>query len=111
MDLIRSPTGLELFQAMIGGSLDVLSTGAVVSNFPARGQGRGFLLHNIEYATAPPWGRADATKSVADLKGRQISTTTGTTAHVFLDRALRSARLDPAKDAPIVTQRMGDDVT
>jgi ABC-type nitrate/sulfonate/bicarbonate transport system substrate-binding protein len=30
-------TGLEIFQAMIGGSLDVLSTGAVISNFPARG--------------------------------------------------------------------------
>jgi NitT/TauT family transport system substrate-binding protein len=30
-------TGLELFQAMIGGSLDMLSTGAVISNFPARG--------------------------------------------------------------------------
>jgi NitT/TauT family transport system substrate-binding protein len=29
--------GLELFQAMIGGSLDLLSTGAVISNFPARG--------------------------------------------------------------------------
>jgi NitT/TauT family transport system substrate-binding protein len=37
---------------MIGGSLDVLSTGAVVSNFPARGQGTVFLLNNIEYATA-----------------------------------------------------------
>jgi NitT/TauT family transport system substrate-binding protein len=33
-------TGLELFQAMVGGSIDMLSTGAVISNFPARGQGR-----------------------------------------------------------------------
>ena len=40
LELIQFTTGLELFQAMIGGSLDVLSTGAVVSNFPARGQGR-----------------------------------------------------------------------
>ena len=37
LELIQFTTGLELFQAMIGGSLDVLSTGAVVSNFPARG--------------------------------------------------------------------------
>src|SRR5690606_11956015 len=44
-------TGLELFQAMIGGSLDVLTTGAVVSNFPARGQGKVFLINDIEYAT------------------------------------------------------------
>ena len=96
---------------MIGGSLDVLSTGAVVSNFPARGQGRVFLLNNIEYATAQLWVRDDAVKSIADLKGKQIATTTGTTAHVFLDRALRSAKLDPAKDVQIVNQRMAEAVT
>ena len=111
LELIQFTTGLELFQAMIGGSLDVLSTGAVVSNFPARGQGRVFLLNNIEYATAQLWVRDDAIKSVADLKGRQIATTTGTTAHVFLDRALRSAKLDPAKDVQIVNQRMAEAVT
>ena len=57
LELTQFTTGLELFQAMIGGSLDVLSTGAVVSNFPARGQGRVFLLNNIEYATAQLWVR------------------------------------------------------
>jgi NitT/TauT family transport system substrate-binding protein len=111
LELIQFTTGLELFQAMIGGSLDVLSTGAVVSNFPARGQGRVFLLNNIEYATAQLWVRDDAIKSIADLKGRQIATTTGTTAHVFLDRALRSAKLDPTKDVQIVNQRMAEAVT
>ena len=75
LELIQFTTGLELFQAMIGGSLDVLSTGAVVSNFPARGQGKVFLLNNIEYATAQLWVRDDAIKSIADLKGKQISTT------------------------------------
>src|SRR6478735_3134284 len=111
LELIQFTTGLELFQAMIGGSLDVLSTGAVVSNFPARGQGRVFLLNNIEYATAQLWVRDDAVKSIADLKGKQIATTTGTTAHVFLDRALRSAKLDPGKDVQIVNQRMAEAVT
>jgi NitT/TauT family transport system substrate-binding protein len=111
LELIQFTTGLELFQAMIGGSLDVLSTGAVVSNFPARGQGRVFLLNNIEYATAQLWVRDDSIKSVADLKGKKISTTTGTTAHVFLDRALRSAKLDPAKDVQIINQRMAEAVT
>src|SRR6478736_1381884 len=110
-ELIQFTTGLELFQAMIGGSLDVLSTGAVVSNFPARGQGRVFLLNNIEYATAQLWVRDDSIKSIADLKGKQIATTTGTTAHVFLDRALRSAKLDPSKDVQIVNQRMAEAVT
>jgi NitT/TauT family transport system substrate-binding protein len=111
LELVQFTTGLELFQAMIGGSLDVLSTGAVVSNFPARGQGKVFLVNNIEYATAQLWVRDDAIKTVADLKGKQISTTTGTTAHVFLDRALKGAKLDPAKDVQIVNQRMAEAVT
>jgi NitT/TauT family transport system substrate-binding protein len=110
-ELRQFTTGLELFQAMIGGSLDVLSTGAVVSNFPARGQGKVFLLNDIEYATAQLWVRDDSVKSIADLKGKQISTTTGTTAHVFLDRALRSANLDPTSDVKIVNQRMAEAVT
>ncbi len=112
LELIQFTTGLELFQAMIGGSLDVLSTGAVVSNFPARGQGKVFLINNIEYATAQLWVREDSgIKSLADLKGKQISTTTGTTAHVFLDRALRSVNLDSAKDVRLVNQRMAEAVT
>ena len=111
LELTMFTTGLELFQAMIGGSLDVLSTGAVVSNFPARGQGKVFLVNNIEYATAQLWVRDDSIKTLADLKGKQISTTTGTTAHVFLDRALRSAKLDPAKDVQLVNQRMAEAVT
>ncbi|MEJ8859614.1 ABC transporter substrate-binding protein [Variovorax robiniae] len=112
LELVQFTTGLELFQAMIGGSLDVLATGAVVSNFPARGQGKVFLLNNIEYATAQLWVREDSgIKTLADLKDKQISTTTGTTAHVFLDRALRSAQLDPAKDVKIVNQRMAEAVT
>lgn len=110
LELVQFTTGLELFQAMIGGSLDMLSTGAVLSNFPARGQGKVFLMNNIEYATAQLWVREDI-KSLADLKGKQISTTTGTTAHVFLDRALRSANVDPAKDVQLVNQRMTEAVT
>ena len=110
LELVQFTTGLELFQAMIGGSLDMLATGAVLSNFPARGQGKVFLMNNIEYATAQLWVREDI-KSLADLKGKQISTTTGTTAHVFLDRALRSANVDPAKDVQLVNQRMTEAVT
>lgn len=110
LDLVQFTTGLELFQAMIGGSLDMLVTGAVISNFPARGQGKAFLINNIEYATAQLWV-AEGIKSVADLKGKKISTTTGTTAHVFLDKALRGAGLDPAKDVQIVNQRMAEAVT
>lgn len=105
-------TGLELFQAMVGGSIDMLSTGAVISNFPARGQGKMFLVNDVEFATAQLWVRADrGVKDFTDLKGKKIATTTGTTAHVFLDNALRANGIDPATDVEIVNQRMAEAVT
>lgn len=111
LELVKFTTGLELFQAMIGGSLDMLATGAVLSNFPARGQGKAFLMNNIEYATAQLWVREDSgIRTLADLKGKQVSTTTGTTAHVFLDRALRNNNVDP-KDVRVVNQRMTEAVS
>jgi NitT/TauT family transport system substrate-binding protein len=111
LDMVRFTTGLELFQAMIGGSLDMLVTGAVISNFPARGQGKAFLINNVEFATAQLWVREDmGVKSFADLKGKKISTTTGTTAHVFLDNALKANHINP-NDVEIVNQRMSEAVT
>lgn len=111
LDLVQFTTGLELFQAMIGGSIEMLATGAVISNFPARGQGKMFLVNDVEFATAQLWVREDqGIRSFADLKGKKISTTTGTTAHVFLDTALRANHVDP-KDVEIVNQRMSEAVT
>jgi NitT/TauT family transport system substrate-binding protein len=110
LDLVQFTTGLELFQAMIGGSIEMLATGAVISNFPARGQGRMFLVNDVEFATAQLWVHGDQVKSFADLKGKKISTTTGTTAHVFLDTALRANNVDP-KDVEVVNQRMSEAVT
>ena len=108
----RFYTGLELFQAMVGGSLDMLATGAVVSNFPARGQGRVFLINDVEFATAQLWVNPDmGVKSFEDLKGKKIATSIGTTAHVFLDTALSKNGIDPSKDVQIINQRMPDAVT
>lgn len=110
-EFIRFQTGLELFQAMSGGSLDVLSTGAVLSNFPARGQGKVFLINDVEFATAQLWVHPDmGINKISDLAGKKISTTTGTTAHVFLDNALRANGVDP-KAVELVNQRMPDAVT
>lgn len=104
-------TGLEIFQAMIGGSLDVLSTGAVISNFPARGQGKMFLANAVEFATAQLWVREDqGIKTFADLKGKRVATTAGTTAHVFLSNALKANGL-AASDIELLNQRMPDAVT
>ena len=104
-------TGLEIFQAMIGGSLDVLSTGAVISNFPARGQGKMFLANAVEFATAQLWVREDqGIKTFADIKGKRIATTAGTTAHVFLNTALKANGM-AAGDVELLNQRMPDAVT
>lgn len=111
MEFIQFQTGLEVFQAMTGGSIDVLTTGAVLSNFPARGQGKVFLINDIEFATAQLWVHPDmGVKSMADLKDKKIATTLGTTAHVFLDTALRGNGVDP-KSVTMVNQRMPDAVT
>ena len=111
LELRQFNTGLEIFQALIGGSLDVLATGAVLSNFPARGQGKVFLVNDIEVATAQLWVRSDqGIKSFADLKGKRIATATGTTAHVFLDKALRANKVDP-KEVELVNQTMPAAVT
>ncbi len=105
-------TGIELFQALIGGSIDMLATGAVISNFPARGQGKAFLINNIEFATAQLWVHpGQGVKELRDLKGRKVATTRGTTAHVFLHRALKSVGLDSTRDIELVNQRMSEAVT
>ena len=106
---MKFTTGLELFQAMIGGSIDMLATGAVISNFPARGQGKAFLINNIEFATAQLWVRPEI-KGFADLKGKKIATTKGTTAHVFLNRALTSNNIKES-EVDVVNQRMSEAVT
>ena len=112
IELTQFQTGISMFQALDGGSLDVLSTGAVLSNFPARGQGKVFLANDIEFATAQLWVRpGSGINTVADLRGKRIATTAGTTANVFLYNALQHAGLDISKDVEIVNQPMNDAVT
>ncbi|WP_183165917.1 ABC transporter substrate-binding protein [Azomonas macrocytogenes] len=107
LDTVQFVTGLEAYQALAGGSIDLVTTGAVISNFPARGQGKAFLINALETGIAQIWADPDqGIHSLADLKGRQIATTRGTTAHFFLHRALKSVGLDSTKDVEIVHQRL-----
>jgi NitT/TauT family transport system substrate-binding protein len=112
MEYREFTTGIELFQALVSNSIDMLATGAVISNFPARGQGKAFLINNVEWATAQLWVHPQqGIKAIQDLRGKKVATTRGTTAHVFLHRALKSAGLDSTKDVEIVNQRMSEAVT
>jgi NitT/TauT family transport system substrate-binding protein len=111
-DLREFTTGVELFQALVGGSLDVLTTGGVLSNFPARGQGKVFLINDLEWAVGQIWVYPDkGIKEIKDLKGKQVATTRGTTAHDLLHQAMKSVGLDSTKDVEIINQRMSEAVT
>jgi NitT/TauT family transport system substrate-binding protein len=61
--------------------------------------------------TAQLWTRDNqGITTIADLKGKRIATTVGTTAHVFLNTALQANNVSP-KDVEILNQRMPDAVT
>ncbi|MFG1478354.1 ABC transporter substrate-binding protein [Xanthobacter sp. V4C-4] len=112
VEALQFVTGLEAYQALAGGSVDVVTTGAVISNFPARGQGKVFLINGLETGIAQIWVDPKAgISTLADLKGKQVATTRGTTAHFFLHRALKSVGLDSTKDVEIVHQRLDQAVT
>jgi len=105
-DLVEFSTGLEVVEAMAAGKLDVLSAGAVISSLLPRGGYTVFLVNDIEIATAQLWVRPDkGVRTFADLRGKRIATTRMSTAHIFLDRALRANGLSSA-DVEIVNNNM-----
>jgi len=107
----RFETGIELSQALAGGSVDVAIMGGVTSSFPAQGQGKIFMLNSRETATARLFVQGDSgIKTVADLKGKKVITTEGTTADIYLHRALEKAGLS-RKDVTVVNAKMPDAVT
>jgi NitT/TauT family transport system substrate-binding protein len=90
-ELSEFNTGPEVFEALAAGGLDVVSAGGVISSQLALGAGRAFLINDIEISTAQLWVRPDlGVSTFADLRGKRIATTTKTTAHIFLERALRA---------------------
>ena len=107
----RFNTGIEGFSALVGGSVDVLTTGGVTHNFPARGQGIVVLPNCVEFG-GQVFGRGDAgVNSLKDLKGKKVATTLGTTGQIILHTALKSIGLDSTKDVEIVSQTMPAAVT
>ena len=108
---IRFNTGIEGFSALVGGSVDALTTGGVTHNFPARGQGVVVLPHCVEFA-GQVFGRGDGgINTLADLKGKKVATTLGTTGQIILHTALKSIGLDSTKDIEVVSQTMPSAVT
>lgn len=105
-ELSEYSTGPEVFEAMTRGDVDVVSAGGVISYYLAFGRGHAFLINDVEIATAQLWVRPDkGVRTFADLKGRRIATSTRTTAHIFLARALRANGVS-LSDVELVNQRM-----
>ena len=110
-EFTRFNTGIEGFSALVGGSLDVFTTGGVTHNFPARGQGVVILPNVVEWG-GQVFGRGDAgITKLADLKGKKVATTLGTTGQLILHTALKSVGLDSTKDIDIISQTMPSAVT
>ena len=71
-----------------------------------------FLLNDLEWKVGQIWGYPDkGMNEIKDLKGKQVATTRGTTAHNILHQAMKSVGLDSTKDVEIVNQRMSEAVT
>ena len=106
LEATQFDTGIAVSQALAGGSIDVAIMGGVTSNFPAQGQGQIFMANSLETATARMYVQPDSgISSVADLRGRTIATTEGTTADIYLHRALESAGLT-RQDVDVVNAAM-----
>ncbi len=87
-------TGISLSQALTGGSLDVGVMGAVIANFPARGQGVAFVLNNQQVDIRQIWASPKSgIAKIDDLRGKTIATTFGTAGDVILQAGLEKAKL------------------
>lgn len=87
-------TGISLAQALTGGSLDMGVMGAVVANFPAKGQGKVIVLNNQQVDIHQIWSApGSGIETIEDLAGKTVATTTGTAADLVLQVALDKAGL------------------
>lgn len=87
-------TGISLAQALTGGSLEVGVMGAVIANFPAKGQGKAIVLNNQQVDLHQIWAAPDSgIESIEDLRGKTIATTSGTASDLVLEVALSEAGL------------------
>lgn len=93
---VEFDTGVTESDALASGDVDVAMMGAVLSNFPATGASKAFLANDVEYDTAQLWSApGSGIDSVKDLAGKKVMTTEGTTAHVYLQNALKANGVDP----------------
>lgn len=108
-ELVKFTSGVAMMEALKSGTVDVAIMGAVISNFPAKGIGKLFMINSIEFDTAMLFARPEAgVKDFAEIKGKKIYTTKGTTAHVFLHTALKKNGVDSVKDVTVEHLGMGD---
>ena len=109
------PSGPPLNNELLANKLDI----GQMAEFPAVGGAVAFKVanngvHTLEIATLTSGIQGagngllvpinSPVNSVAELKGKTISVSFGTTAHAFLLRALQNAGLDPEKDVNLVGQ-------
>lgn len=106
LEITPFQTGIALSNALTGGSLDVGVMGAVIANFPAKGQGKLFLLNNQQVDVHQIWAApGSGIERIEDLRGKTMATTTGTASDLVLQVALEKAGLT-RKDVEVVNLEM-----
>lgn len=104
---VEFPAGPPLLEALAVGSIDVGSTG---DSPPVFAQAAGKDLVYIAYESPAPEGSAvvvpkdSAIRSLADLKGKRIAFTKGSSAHFLTVQALKKAGLTLADITPVYLQ-------
>lgn len=93
VDLIKFDNGTQMTQALVGNSLDgALAGAAVVSSIAVRGLGVLIVPTYLEYDTNLLYASgASGITSIKMLKDKQVAFPFGTTAHVLVANALKSA--------------------
>lgn len=95
VEAVEFDSGIAVSQALVSGDIDVAIMGGVTSNFPAQGQGQIFMVNSYETATARLYVQGDSgIETVADLAGKTLATTEGTTADIYLNAAFKEAGLE-----------------
>lgn len=112
VETLKSQSGRDAFSALIGGAADIATVALTPMVFAAfQEQPIAIIVENASNPKNVIVARADAgIESAEDLRGKKISTTTGTDLHYFLDAFLAAYGMTEA-DVEVVNAPPNDHLT
>lgn len=101
VEVVKFAKGPEEIAAMGSGNIDVAQIGHGAHSLAAKGQAKIFTLDGTSLADEVLGNKDKGIKTIADLKGKTIGTSLGTSSEIILNLALASAGMTQA-DVKIV---------